>query len=455
MRLCAAVFGDGENLPRTFAAPAATAFAALTLLLSQASAQAPSYSQLYNPFQVLNLNFEMSPEDWAAVQADDTLDLEKPAWFWADGESKMLVSVRRKSLFADSDKISLKIDVNEYFDQNIWHGVKKLSFENGFDADVVSEGFAWYLHRQAATLPGDNYQPGHAAWVNVNLNGTPLGVYASVEQVDKRFLRNRDLWTDGQTWLYKHGDIGTQTMEEGPSQNSPTVTALNYSPFSSSNTPPPAGYEAQLESLIDMKAMLTLGAVNAFTANPDELFNKGKNFWFADFENGKRAHFPWDLDAVFHGANDSIYGSNSPYTTYILNNPNFRDDYNQIMLDLLNGPLSVQSLHDFLDQLEPVLTPSLMADPNSNIDNAADHFDELRDWITLRHANVLSQVQADLASSSAAGVPEPGGAAVLAVFAMACLRRQRRRRLVRRARCVHLSFRAGVAAVVGEPLSQR
>jgi hypothetical protein len=256
------------------------------------------------------------------------------------------------------------------------------------------------------------------------MNGTPLGVYANVEQVDKRFLRNRDLWVEGDTWLYKKSDIGLQTKEEGPADNSPTVGALNYSPFTSSNTAPPAGYEAQLNSLIDMKGMLTLGAVNAFTANADELFTKGKNFWFADFEDGKRQHFPWDLDAVIKGTNVSIYGSNTPYTTYILNNPTFRDDYNQIMLDLLGGPISVASLHAFLDQLEPALTPALTADPNSNIENVADHFDDLRDWVALRHANVLAQVQADMAS---ANVPEPGVAVLIAVASGTLLARRGRR----------------------------
>lgn len=395
-----------------------------------ARAQAPSYADLYNPLNVFNLNLTMDPADWAAVQADTTLDLEKPAFFSADGESQLLVSVRRKSLTSDNDKISLKIDINEYFDQNQWHGVKKLSLENGFDADVISEGLAWHLHRRAETLPADNYQPGHAAWVNVTLNGTQLGVYANVEQVDKTFLRNRNLWTPGSTWLYKHGDIGQQTLEEGASSDSPTVAALNYSPFSGS-TPPPPGYETQLQLLIDMKGMLTLGAVNAFTTNPDELFNKGKNFWFADFEDedgvAQRLHFPWDLDAVFKSTSATIYGSSSPYTTYILDNPTFRAEYNQIMLDLLNGPLSVQSLHDFLNQIEPALTPWLQADVNSNILDVPAHFDDLRDWITARHANVLSQVQADMARpATPAALPEPGAGAFAAFAGLAALRRRRR-----------------------------
>src|SRR6266508_5916346 len=81
-----------------------------------ARAQPPSYTTLYNPLNVFNLNLEMDPADWAAVQADTTLDLEKPAWFYADGESKLLVSVRRKSLVNTGNKFGLKIDINEYFD---------------------------------------------------------------------------------------------------------------------------------------------------------------------------------------------------------------------------------------------------------------------------------------------------------------------------------------------------
>jgi hypothetical protein len=387
-------------------------------------AQSPSYAQLYDPLNVFNLHFEMDPADWTAIQTDTTLDLEKPAWFYADGESKMLVSVRRKSLVNTGDKFGLKVDVNEYFGENTWHGVKKLSLEADA-SDVISEGLAWYMHRKAAVLPGDNYQPGLASWVNVNVNGQTIGVYANVEQVDKRFLRNRDLWTSGQTWLYKNSDIGPPVLEEGPSATSPTKAALNYSPFTGTAAPPP-GYEAQLESLIDMKGMLTLGAVNAFTTNEDELFTKGKNFWFADYASGERIYFPWDLDAVFKSTNHPIYGSNTAYQQRILNNPAFRAQYDQIMLDLLNGPMSVSELSGFLDDLEVELTPWLAADPNSDIDDPAARFDELRTWISGRHANVLGQVQADMALlESGAGLPEPSTTAVAGMFAIGMLKRRR------------------------------
>ena len=182
----------------------------------------------------------------------------------------------------------------------------------------------------------------------------------------------------------------------------------------------------------DMEQMLTVGASNAFTANYDELLPKGKNYFFADSAagagGGQRLYFPWDLDAVFTGqSTGSIYrdktGKLSDYQRYITEVPEFRQQYNQIMLDLLEGPLAVASLHSFLFDLEAALTPSLLADPYGPND-VAGLFNGLRTWITARHANVLWQVQNDMQSASAASdsmaaVPEPSALAMLLPAALA------------------------------------
>ena len=251
------------------------------------------------------------------------------------------------------------------------------------------------------------YTPPLASWVNVRVNGQLLGVYTNVEQPDKTFLRNRNLWVPNQSWLYKQGEIGPPEVEAG-SGNSPTFTALSYQPFQASPAPP-AGYVTQVQSLIDMDQMLTVGAVNAFTANFDELLTKGKNFWFADFDGGasggKRLYFPWDLDAGTRRENrqqhlprPQQYAFRVPAVHY--RKPGVPRQYNQIMLDLLNGPLAVAPTLEFLDQLEASLTPSLLADQYNGFGNTpadvAGEFDRIRGWMTARHANVLQQVQADM-----------------------------------------------------------
>ncbi|HBO45992.1 MAG TPA: hypothetical protein DD670_19125 [Planctomycetaceae bacterium] len=394
--------------------------------------QVPDYADLFNPLNVLNLNLEMDPVDWETIRADNTYSIHRPAYFWADGENKIIVDVKRKPTEAFGGKVSLKIDINDYFDDLQWHGVKKLSLENGADTGVVKEGLAWYLHRQAVTMHA-SYTPPLASWVNVTVNGQLQGVYTNVEEPDKTFLRNHDLWVPDHSWLYKQGDQGSPELVAG-SGDSPTYLALNYSPFSGSANPPP-GYETQIENLIDMRQMLIVGAANAFTGNQDELFTKGKNFFFADFDagtsGGKRLHFPWDLDSVFSNLNATVYGTNSAYQVYILGNPVFHDQYSQIMLDLLDGPLSVASLNGFLDELETALTPSLLADPNGSIgstpEDVAGHFNEIRQWITLRHAKVLQEVQSNMGEASS--VPEPSTIGLLGLSVLLSLAAIRKRRI--------------------------
>jgi spore coat protein CotH len=363
--------------------------------------------------------------------------------FWADGDpdepEPILVSVRRKSADALGDKVSLKIDINEYVDQK-WNGIKKLSVENGDDVDVVAEGYAWYLNRVAAKSSTSGYNPGLAAWIRLVVNGEYVGVYVNVEQPDKTFLKNRDLYTENATWLYKAGSVGTDYELKVGDPDSPTLADLCFAPFGAAGsdggggkgngkgngkggsgndgggstgcTVPDSDNEmaAKLNDLIDMEAMLTLGAVSAFHMGPDDLFSKGKNFYFIDFGGDKRLYTQWDLDTVFtsRSPEGSIYGtakkgnkkrggstelSQTAYQEVILNNSVFRSQYEGIMADLLNGPLQIDAQIAFLNDLEVLLAEALAADPNRNFTGSvSERFDSLRNWVSGRFSNINDQL---------------------------------------------------------------
>ena len=394
---------------------------ALLALVAAPAVQAQAWPDVFNPFQVLTLNLELAPEDWDTIRHDTTDSIEVPASFWADGESTpLLVLVRRKSSRAlpseaDPVKVGLKIDINELVDGQKWRGLTKVSLENGTDSGVVEEGVAWNLHRLASGSYG--YQAAYAAWVQLRVNGQLIGVYVNAEQRDKQMLRNRGLWTAGETWLYDQSDIGPPEREEGDG-NSPTYDALCYVPFRASKggdatcrTPKDVELATQLPQLVNMSGMLTQGAVDAYIDNPDALLSHGKNFHFADFtdplgtgKDTRRLYFPWDLDAVFRSTPAaSIYGgksgrkiTTSPYQEVILRHPLFRAQFNQIMIDLLDGPLSVANVHSFLSQAELALSDALAADPYPTSDgSAADQFQRLRQWVAARDANVRNQVTAN------------------------------------------------------------
>jgi hypothetical protein len=372
---------------------------ALLLSLSALPAAAQNWPQFYDPMTVRTLHLTLTAQDWNTVRHDTTYDMEVPAYLSLQGETPLLVGLRRKSGVAlpsdgSPEKVALKIDINEFTEQS-WHGMKKLSLENGADTSTLLEGFAWHLHRLAWNAGIYPYMPGLASWVRLFVNGVDYGCYVNVEQVDKRFLENRGLWLSDDTWLYKASDVSSpHTIEFGPLTHSPTYTTLCYSPFPGTcPTPAPGTVATQLDELIDMEGMLTLGAVNAWSYSPDNLFSKGKNFFYSDSRYRKRLYYSWDMDANFGSLNtsQSIYElGNSPYEDVILDNPTFRTQYNNIMRALLDGPFTTANLTSALDALETVLLPTMSTDPYNPVTAAA--FTDLRNYISARNTNVSSQL---------------------------------------------------------------
>lgn len=379
-------------------------------------ASTDTWPGVFDPFTVLSLYLEMDNSDWDTIRRDLTNTIEVPAQFHAAGETPIAVTVRRKSSRAlPSESNPIKVGLKVKTVSGRWHGVTTLSLENGADVGPVAEGMAWNLHELASVegFYGADYHAALASWVRVYLNGEYIGVYVNVEQRNKQFLRNRFDTTDG-IWLYEVDDIGGWALDAGD-PHSPTFTALCFSPFQSGGRkggggscpqPSDAQLEIILNQYIDMRVMLVEGAVDAFTDNIDALFSHGKNFKFVDFavSTERRLHYPWDLDAVFRKVDGNIYGAasgrkftQSPYQSVILNHPAFRQQYNEIMLALVDpgGPLGESKLHAFIDGVQAAVQPALDEDPYVG-GFGSGQFASLKSWISRRIPAVQAQAQANL-----------------------------------------------------------
>jgi hypothetical protein len=370
---------------------------------------------VFDPFHVLTLNFEVDPNDWEVLKQDTNtsfpeLVFRTSALMWAEGETnKLLVQIRQGKddpipSFADPQKVGIKVDINDLVPGQEWRGLKKLSLENGNGgAGVVREAVAMNLHRLAAEAGFYDYPNGYATWVRVVVNNNYLGLYSFPEQRDKQFLRNRGMYKPGASWLYEYNT--TPILDTTVSAtNSPTFDELCFSPFNTLCSQPDnpsvaLGMEATLQEWIDMRAMLTLASIESFIAYGDGLFTKGnKNVFATDFLPGmdqKRKYYAWDLDSGFSSVSWDIYWggpgqqANRKYQTEILAHYWFRDVYRHIYSDLLDGPLSLAALTEFVDQLEVALTPYVLEDPYIN---EGGEFEGLRQFFTNRIANVRSQI---------------------------------------------------------------
>jgi len=407
------------------AAARVTARTAIVFAISVGFSQAdvPDWPDLYDPFTLHTLNLELDPKDLDVILQDTTFDIEVPAWFWADNDNieldPILISVRRKSATAlpnelDPRKVSFKLDINEFDDlpggASKWHGIKKLSLENGDDMDVVTEGFAWYLHRLASHSTLD-YQAGLASWVKLYINGQYMGVYVSVEQPDKQFLKNRGLWEGGDdTWLYKMSEIDSPNAKEAPEDesgnviDSPASASLCYTPFKDKGKcATPADFKVQLDDRINMEGMLTFGAVSAFHYSPDDLFSKGKNFYYLDYSESlgfKREYIQWDLDSAFGSLNanadmhNQAKGNHDAYEKTLVEagDAPFREEYHDIIRYLLDGPLDEAGLLADLQSFESLLSAALAADANNK--DATERFGSLAAYVSARTASMRSQLPA-------------------------------------------------------------
>jgi hypothetical protein len=358
---------------------------------------------------VRTLYLEVDPLDWDRVRFDAPVEGQTEsqeratAVFHGEGEPPMQVEIRRKgqtdpALPSDSDpqKLSLKIDINALVPGQEWHGLRKLSLEIGGTEGPLHEGFAWQVHRRAAEAGYYHFDAANAAWVKLYINGTYRGVFTSTEQRDEQMLRNRDLYSPYNTWLYK---IDAGIFNEVGTGNSPAKTHLAYPPFTSSGSTPDV--EVDLPQWVDMESMLTFAACEAFVENTDGLFtHDGKNSFAADFyppNLRRRAYFPWDMDAAIRTGTSDIhktkFGKNqqTAYQALILNHPWFVRVYEHTFRELLAGTLSAASLNGLLDQLEPVLGPALDSDPYTG-GGAAGQFASLRTWVNTRTGNVTGQL---------------------------------------------------------------
>ncbi len=346
---------------------------------------------VFNPDQLLHYHITMAPGDWSALQGDLTNSIYFQAQLSCEGGPSFLVGVRRKRS-GDSPKVGLKIDVNLYVAGQSFYTLKKLSLESGIGEgssagetrDLVAEYLGWRLMSRSGAISG------RAAFVRLDVNGADMGVYVNVENLDKRFLRDR--FGDDSGWLYKKSGSPNDGYHTNETIANPYA---DYFCFwdRTCPTPPDAELASSLPARLAIDQLLRVGAVNALMANTDSPLLKDNNFGFYDWSGGPRYYFAWDLDTSMRADYDlytgTVSGGTTMYTEVLF--ATWAADYDAILEELLAGPLALPEILAELDRAHSVAGAALDADPYTG-GGAAGAVDTLSTWWSARHAAALDQV---------------------------------------------------------------
>ncbi len=163
----------------------------------------PTEADAFVTDRVVEVRIVMAEEDWDSCLQNALEENYVRADFWFDGELVQDVAVRPKGNSSlkfvsesGSSRLSLKVDFNFFNDYRTFRGLKKLNFNNGFrDPTFIRERLATELFEQMGMSSP------RISHVDLWVNGTHLGLYTQVEQVDKTFLRDHFEDEDGN--LYK------------------------------------------------------------------------------------------------------------------------------------------------------------------------------------------------------------------------------------------------------------
>jgi hypothetical protein len=348
---------------------------------------------IFNPDQVLRFELTMSGGDWSALKADTTSSVYYPAQLRCGDEGAVMVGVRRKRS-GGTDKPGLKIDINLYVPGQFWHGLKKLSLENGISEgsgsagvqDVMAEYLAWRIMERAGVIAG------RATFVELTVNGAAIGTYTNVEVVDKRFLRSR-LGGDDSGWLFKRSGSPEDGYKTNELQANPYEADFCFFDKTAS-CPLPADLETWLPAHLDIPQMLRLGGANALMANADSPLGKDNNYYFYDRAVG-RVYFPWDLDSTMKNTDMAFFRPAVPggVTFYWDALAPWEGDHDTLWTELLAGPLALAVIESEIDRAVSVAGAALEADPSLG-GSAAAAGEALKSWWAARHAAVTSELAA-------------------------------------------------------------
>ncbi len=268
-------------------------------------------SSLFNPLRLVEVNVELTPEDWELLRWEGR-DLTRALTgcdrdfeytyvrgrVSVDGEAYEDVAVRKKGFLGSlsSTRPSLKVNFGKYVDDRKHAGVKRLTLNNNEqDPSNTHQCMAYALFAKAGVMaPRCNL-------ARVTVNGEELGVYTNVESVKKPMVAryfNDDSGNlyegQGADFIPEHRDfIELKTNES-------TNDRTDFDGLAAALNVPDDELLDALSQVIDLEAFFRFWIMEAITGHWDS-YSGGRNNYltYNDPETGLFYFIPWGTDGAF------------------------------------------------------------------------------------------------------------------------------------------------------------
>ena len=294
----------------------------------------------------------------------------------------------------NTPKKPLKFKFDEYYSKQECFDVEKLNFSNATkDPSFLREKLCYDMLRTRMHTP-------RAAYAAIRVNGTLLGLYTMVEQVDKKFLKRH--FEDNGFNLYKADDNGATLMYRGDSGDAyksefelqTNEDEDDWTRFVSMvqqlNGVSDAEFRDKAGAWIDFESAISMLAFNMVMSNFDSYTGSGRNFYIYDDQAGGQFTFiPWDINEGFGSypnnwnvfTQDVLHLSNldrRPLNRRILADDLLRSAYLKAIAELVEHGAHEDTLAAQIARFKALIDPWVQADQNKlytyqqflqNIDN--------------------------------------------------------------------------------------
>ncbi len=283
-----------------------------------ATAEPPANdAALFDAEHVVEVELTLAPSDWDSLRRQsrglDTLlgedcqaqPFASPFGYvhadvTVDGVALTNVGLRKKGFLGslDDNKPSLKLDLDEYVDQEL-NGTRDLTLNNAKQDPSYLRQCIGYATFAAAGVPASRCNFAH-----VTVNGQDLGLYVHVEAIKKPMLRRHFKSDEGNLYEgtlsdFRVGWLGT--FDKKTNESDPTRPELDA--VTAAAAEPDSALMASLDASLDVEEFTTLWAVEVLLEHWDGYAGNQNNFYvYGDPISGKTAILPWGIDQLFGGS---------------------------------------------------------------------------------------------------------------------------------------------------------